>query len=802
MSEIFQDLRYALRQLRKSPGFTLFAGAALALGIGASTAVFNIADAVLLRPLSYRDPSRLVMIWEDDTAYGFPRNNGSPFAFTQWKERSHVFEDMAALTHDSLNLTGHGTPEYLHTDTVTPNFFSVLGINAAQGRTFASDDGRPGAPLTVVLSYGLWARSFGARSQIIGQEVLLSNAKYTVIGVMPASFRFLDPEIDAWVPSQWTSDYIHQRMNDHFLTMVGRLKSGISITRAANDMRGLGRELASDNIWDASAVLVPLREQISGDVRQVILVLLGAVAFLLLIACANLANLMLARASSRTREIAVRLALGASRRHLVEQVLTESLLLSCTAGVVGIGIAVRGTRLLSLLVPNGIASAAHVDARVLVFTAFISIGTGVLFGIAPALRASNTAVIAPLKQGSAQSGIGASGSRLRRVLVVTEVALTMVLLMGAALMLRSFQKLYHQDPGFRADHVLTLQTTLPHPKYDDFARRTQFYREVVQRVETLPGVAAAGYATYLPLADSGGGSLVTVENRPVDPKHMLIANVRVVTPDYFRAVGMNVRRGRLLDHSDGSDAPKAVVVNEIMARTYWPGMDPVGRRFKRGLLKSNAPWWTVVGVVEDMRQGGMDVPVRPEAYFPSEQADFFRPDSLAVRTTGSPLSVANEVRQQIWAIDKNQPVANVTTLDELVDSSVAQPRMNTLLLGGFAGIGLLLAALGIYAVLSFAVTQRTREIGVRIALGATAQDVLRMVLANGGLLFLMGAAIGLAAAVAMSRLVSHLLFEVSPGDPVSYVSVVGVFAIIALLACYIPARRAAKVDPMVALRYE
>jgi predicted permease len=374
--------------------------------------------------------------------------------------------------------------------------------------------------------------------------------------------------------------------------------------------------------------------------------------------------------------------------------------------------------------------------------------------------------------------------------------------MGAALMLRSFQKLYHQDPGFRADHVLTLQTTLPHPKYDDFARRTQFYREVVQRVETLPGVAAAGYATYLPLADSGGGSLVTVENRPVDPKHMLIANVRVVTPDYFRAVGMNVRRGRLLDHSDGSDAPKAVVVNEIMARTYWPGMDPVGRRFKRGLLKSNAPWWTVVGVVEDMRQGGMDVPVRPEAYFPSEQADFFRPDSLAVRTTGSPLSVANEVRQQIWAIDKDQPVANVTTLDELVDSSVAQPRMNTLLLGGFAGIGLLLAALGIYAVLSFAVTQRTREIGVRIALGATAQDVLRMVLANGGLLFLMGAAIGLAAAVAMSRLVSHLLFEVSPGDPVSYVSVVGVFAIIALLACYIPARRAAKVDPMVALRYE
>ena len=802
MNGLLQDLRYALRQLRKSPGFTLFAGAALALGIGATTAVFSIADAVLLRPFSYRDPSRLVMIWEDDTAYGFPRNNGSPFAFTQWKERNHVFEDMAALTHDSLNLIGHGAPEYLHTDSVTPNFFSVLGVDAGRGRTFTSDDGRPGAPLTVVLSYGLWVRSFGADPHLVGQELLLSDAKYTVIGVMPASFRFLDPEVDVWRPSQWTSDYIDHRKNDHFLTMVGRLKPGISIPRAASEMVVLGKQLSAANIWDANAVLVPLREQISGNVRPVVLILLGAVAFLLLIACANLANLLLARASARTREIAVRLALGATQWRLVKQTLTETLLLSCMAGVIGMGLAFWGTRFLALLVPNGITATPHVDGRLLAFTSFVSIGTGVLFGIAPALRASKTPVIVPLKQGDGRSGIGPGGHRLRRVLVVTEVALTMVLLTGAALMLRSFQKLHHQDPGFRADHVLTLQTTLPRPKYDELARRSQFYREVVQRVETLPSVAAAGYATYLPLADSGGGSLVTVENRPVDLKHMLIANVRVVTPDYFRAVGMNLRAGRLLDHGDGAQATKTVVVNQIMARTYWPGMAPVGRRFKRGPLNSDSPWWTVVGVVADMRQGGMDVPVRPEAYFPFEQADFFWPDSLAVRTSGNPLNVANEVRQQIWAVDKDQPIANVTTLDDLVDSSIAQPRLNTSLLGGFAAIGLLLAALGIYAVLSFAVTQRTQEIGVRIALGATAQDVLRMVLATGGGLFLMGAAIGLVAAVVMSRLVSHLLFEVSPGDPVSYVSVVVVFAAIALLACYIPARRAAKVDPMVALRYE
>jgi len=391
---------------------------------------------------------------------------------------------------------------------------------------------------------------------------------------------------------------------------------------------------------------------------------------------------------------------------------------------------------------------------------------------------------------------------LRHILVVAEVALTLVLLTDAALMLRSFERLYTQDPGFRADHVLTLQTHLPHPKYDDFARRTQFYREVAQRVETLPDVVAAGYATDLPLTAWGDATLLTVENRPVDPKHMLITNIRVVTPDYFRAIGMKLLNGRLLAKTDGVDAPKTVVVNETMARMYWPGMDPVGRRFKRGLPDSTSPWRTVVGVVADMRQGGMDVPVRPEAYFPFEQADFFSPRSLAVRTTGDPLSLINEVRQQVSQVDAEQPVANVQTMGDLVDSSIAQPRMNTLLLGGFAGIALLLAALGIYGVLSFAVTQRTREIGVRIALGARFGDVLRMVLVSGGRLFVAGAAIGLVAAVSLSRLLSHLLFEISPADFASYISVVIVFALISFLACYIPARRAAKVDPIMALRYE
>ena len=804
LERVGQDVRYALRMFRKSPGFTLFAGAALALGIGATTAVFSIADTVLLRPFAYRDPSRLVMVWEDDTAYGFPTNNSSPFAFTEWKQRNHALSDMAALTFESFALTGQGEPEYLHAQTVTGNFFSVLGVNAAAGRTLTPDDSRPGAPLTAVISYGLWQRRFGGDPSLVGRDVLLDGAKYTVVGIMPRGFQFLDPRIDLWTPTQWTPAFIQRRMTDHFLTIVGRLKDGVSLPTARAEMAVLGKQLSAEHIWDAPPVLVPLREQVAGDVRPAILMLVGAVAFVLLIACANIANLLLARGSARQREVAVRVALGAGRKRLVQQMLVENLLLSCVAGAAGLGLAVWATRLLAQLVPPGIAPAGGlaVNGNMLAFTAVISVATGLLFGILPALRSSQVSVSGSLKQGGDRGGVGAGGQRIRHVLVVTEVAMAMVLLAGAALLIRSFVKLYQQDPGFRAEHVLTVQTPLPQPKYADFSRRSEFYREVVQRVESLPGVAAAGYSTFLPLANSGGGSLVNVENRPFDPKHMLIANVRVVTPDYFRTVGMTLRRGRLLDRTDGPDALKVVVINETLARTYWPGQDPIGHRFKRGMPDSKSPWLTVVGVVADVRQGGMDVPVRPEAYFPYEQADFFAPDSLAVRTTGDPLSVAEQVRQQVWAVDKEQPVASVMTLQDIVDRSVAAKRLQMLLLGSFAALALLLASIGIYAVLSFAVSQRTQEIGVRLALGARPADVLRMVIANGLALFGIGLAIGITAALALSRLMSHLLFAVSAGDPLSYVSVTVLLGAVTLLACYLPARRAMRVQPMTALRYE
>jgi putative ABC transport system permease protein len=464
---------------------------------------------------------------------------------------------------------------------------------------------------------------------------------------------------------------------------------------------------------------------------------------------------------------------------------------------------VLATRFLGQLIPPGISNSGGpvVNVPLLAFAAGVSIATGVLFGILPALRGSQVELVGSLKQGG-RSGVGAGGQRMRNVLVVSEVALAMVLLAGAALMIRSFEKLYHQNPGFRAEHVLTLQTRLQYPKYQSMARRSEFYRQVLQRVETLPGVVAAGYTTYLPLADSGGGSLVTVENHPVDPKHLLIANVRVVSPDYFRTVGMTLRRGRLLDRSDGYDSPRVVIINESMARTYWEEENPIGRRFKRGVLQSDNPWYTVIGIVADMRQGGMDVPVRPEAYFTFEQADFFPPDSLAVRTTGDPLTIMEEVRRQIWVVDSDEPVAGVMPLQEMVEQSVAPARLQTGLLGGFAGMALLLAALGIYAVLSFAVVQRTQEISLRLALGARPVQVLSTVMVQGVKLYFLGLAIGLAGALVLSRLMAHLLFGVSAADPLSYFCVILLMAAVTLLACYLPARRAMRFDPIAALRYE
>jgi predicted permease len=805
---LVQDARYALRTLIKNPGFAFFTVAILAAGIAANTSIFSIADAVLLRPLPYRDAGRLVMIWEDATSYGFPRDTPAPGNFADWRSRNEVFEDVAAASFGgSFNLTGDGSPEEITGRGVTASLFSVLGASPALGRDFRGEDDVPGADGVVILSHGLWIRRFAGNTEVIGREILLNNKKYNVVGVMPRGFQFPNREAQLWVPAQFTKETLANH-GSHFLEVVARLKPGVSLPRANANLAAIAQKLAEehpDSNAKVGAFAVPLREELAGDLRLAILVLLGAVCFVLLIACANVANMLLARATGRKRELAMRLALGATRGRIVAQLLTESVLLALLAGAAGLLLSLGGTQFLSHLIPQGFSPlvGTGIDRRVLLFTIAVSLSTGILFGILPALRISRLNLVGSLKQGGGQSGVGSGGQRLRDTLVVAEVALAIVLLTGASLMIRSFENLAHLDPGFRPDHVLVMRTSLPRPKYGDFVQRSSFYTQVLARVGSLPSVVATGYTTWVPLTNPGGATGITIEGRPQPGAgQTLIPNARIVSSDYMRAVGMKLIEGRLFGRQDGAETSLVALINQTMARNYWPGENPVGKRFKNGSYEATSPWITIAGIVGDVHQAGLDLPARPEMYLPYQQQNFFSPDWLAVRTSGDPMHLAETIRQEIWAVDKEQPVAGMTLLEDLVDENLAPRRIQASLLGGFAGLALLLATLGIYAVLSFAVTQRTQEIGIRVALGAHRRDVLRMVLSHGLKLFLVGAVLGLVAALMLSRTLEHLLYGVSASDPISFAAVIFLLGGVTLLACYIPARRATRVDPLVALRYE
>jgi predicted permease len=817
MRTFIQDLRYGLRLLARSPGFTAIALLTLMLGIGATAAIFSVVDAVLLRALPFRDPQRLVTVLEDASEVGFPRNTPAPGNYADWKAQTQIFEDVAAAAEGgswhAFSLTGEtgggvGDPEKLEGASVTQNLFTVLGAKPVLGRVFLPEEDRPGAAHVVLISQGLWKRRFGSDRGLLGREILLNGWKYTVVGVMPAGFAYPSQNIDLWTPMAFTPQQLALR-DTHYLEVVGRLQPGVTLAKANAELQVLCKRLARaypDTNGRLSRFFAePLQETYTKGARTGLIVLLAAVGFILLIACANIANLLLARAAGRQREIAVRTALGAARGRIVRQMLTESMELAAAGGLLGILLADWCFNFLKNLIPEELSHTVSLtlDGRVLAFAVAISLASSLLFGVAPALQISRTDLNGVLKEG----GRGNAGPRrgmLRNLLAIGEVALSLILLVGSGLLLESFAKLRGIDPGFRADHVLTVRVEPPITKYGGFAKRSEFLQRVLERVRALPGVRSAGFTSALPLTWDGGTGVFIPEGVAPRPDVSWDANNRVVSPGYFEAMRIPLRRGRLFQDADGPDAPPVAIINETMARKFWPNQDPLGKRFKFGDPDDKTPWLRIAGIVGDVRQMRLNEPPRQEMYFPYWQTkgNWIIPRDLAIHTSGDPLSLVSAVRQAVWSIDKDQPVSNVMTLDELLDQEVAQRRVQAALLGGLAALALILACIGIYGVLSYLVTQRTREIGVRVALGASASDVFRTVARQGMTLTGMGIAAGLAGALALSRLLGSLLFGVSAGDPLAYASAIAVFGAVALLACYFPARRAARVDPMVTLRYE
>ncbi|MEY2563052.1 MAG: hypothetical protein QOH88_1245 [Verrucomicrobiota bacterium] len=806
LKDLAQDLRYGLRMLVKNPAFTIIAVIALALGIGANSAIFSVVNTVLLRPLPYKNPDALVMIWEEASHLGFPRNTPSPANFLDWRTQNTVFEGMAAIAEKSFNLTGVGEPERLDGRRVSANLFSLLGVDAQLGRTLLEEEDKPGTRV-VILSFGLWQRRFGSDPGIIGKPLTLSGESYTVVGVMPRSFQFPTRDDQLWVPIAFPAEEASQR-GSHYLEVIGRIKPGVSLKQAQAEMDTIAARLAQqypDYNVRIGNVVTPLHEQVVGDIRPALLVLLGAVGFVLLISCANVANLLLARAAVRQKEIALRLALGASRSRLTRQFLAESVLLAVLGGGVGLALSLVGINILKAFIPENIsqAQAIGIDGKVLVFTILVSLITGLIFGLAPATQASNFNVNDTLKEGGRDSSSGTRGNRIRSLLVISEVAVSFILLIGAGLLINSFFHLRKLDPGYRADHLLTMKVALPETKYPDKERRAPFYAEVLRRVRALPGVQSAAVASNLPLTYNGDSMPIGVEGRPDPPPDQRPDVIlRVVSPGYFNTMGIPLVKGRDFTEQDKGDAVRAVVVSEKTARYFWPGQDPIGKRLRPGSTTSDSPWREVVGIVKDVRQNDFVAEPKMQMYLTYEQVGSFPPNALVVRTNVEPLSLGATVRRAVWEVDKDQPVSDIRSMEEIVSVAVARQRFSMLLLVVFAALALVLAAVGIYGVMSYSVAQRTREIGIRIALGATKGDVLKLAVGHGLRLVVIGVAIGLASALILTRVMSSLLFGISATDPATFVAISLVLITVALVASYIPALRATKVDPMVALHYQ
>jgi len=804
---LFQDVRYGLRMLAKSPAFTVVAVLTLAVGIGSNTAIVSVIDAALFHALPYRDPDRLVHLWETRPGNEFPQMEASYANLTDWQASNHVFSDLAGYSGMNFSLTGRGVPQRLLAGRVTTNFFDVLGVSPVLGRTFQPDQT---AAHIVLLTYSLWRGQFGGNEQIIGQALALNGESYTVVGVLPPQFQFAKRgNAQIWVPLNPNPGEISRRTR-HFESVIGRLREGVTLEQAQAEMARLGQRLAAE-YPEANAGggirVVPLQEEIVGPIQPVLLALLGAVGLVLLIACVNVANLLLARAKTRQREIAVRLALGATRWRLLRQVLTESVILALLGGFLGLMGARWGVEFILSRIPGQVLAQmpylrnASLNLGVLGFTLAISLITGVLFGIVPALQASGLNVHSALAEGVRTTG-GGSHHRLRSALVVGEIALSLTLLTGAGLLMKSLVRLLRVDPGFQPEKLLTLEVSASPLRYSNQKLNENLVQQLLDRVQALPGVRGAALIDITPL--KGGNTLhFTVEGRPEPPPGQNPeANTRDVSSSYFHVMEIPLLRGRFFSDQDRSDSPLVLIVNKTLADQVFPGQDPVGKRLVFSFLTPSI-YAQIVGVVGDEKLGALDQKTTPVVYTPSLQnndTDL----TLVVRSQTDPQTLTSEVRSEVTRFDPSVVVNSATTVKKMIgdSSSVFVRRFPALLIGVFAVLAVLLSAIGIYGVLSFLVTQRTREIGVRMALGARQADILRLLLNEGLRLVGAGVALGLLITAASTRLLAGLLFGVRPGDPAVLAIVSGLVAAIALLACSLPARRATRVDPMVALRYE
>ncbi len=807
MNKLIQDLRYGVRTLLKRPGFSLVAVATLAIGMGASTVIFTVVNAALLRGLPYKEPDRLVHLWEKTPKSDFSKREFSYPDYQDYQQNT-VFEGLAGYSGGGAILSGMGDPENIDTPRASANFFSVLGVEPYLGRTFQAGDDVPNGPRVAVLTYGLWQRRFGGDPSVLGRGITLNGQSFTVVGVLPSTFQFALMNADLWVPYQPTRNQLSFRFM-HGTNVIGRLKPGVTQEQAQSEMNVIAGRIEqqfNESHAGTTARVVPLQEEIVGTVRPILLVLLAAVGFVLLIACANVASLLLTRSLARQKEVAIRAALGASRWRVIRQLLTEAILLSLAGGAIGLVIAYWGVPALVATLPQNQLDALpflkslKIDLGILGFSFGLSLLTGIVFGLVPSLQSSRLDLNEVLKEGGRHATAG-TGQRLRSAMVVGEIALAVVLLVGAGLMMKSLLRLLQTNVGFNTDNLLTMRIVLPPSKYPEAPQVFNYYTQLQERVRNLPGVVGAGTVNILPL-NGGNTTRVYVDGDPVpQPGKETEANTRVVNEHYFQTLGVPLVAGRLFDERDQDGAPTVVIIGKTIADRMFAGRDPVGRKLRYTSIQTDPV--TIVGVVGDVKITGLDEEIRPVLYYPFRQAGDYS-SSLVVRTSTDPTSLANAVRGEVRSLDPDAAVLDVDTMEGMISQTQASfiRRFPALVIGIFAGVALLLASIGIYGVVSYSVSQQIHYIGIRMALGAGPADILRMVLKQGMILALAGIAIGVVAALGLMRLLATLLYQVKTTDVVTFAIVSGTLFAVALLACYLPARRATKVDPLVALRYE